>query len=156
MLSIKNIYLGIFVITGSMSLQAMEFFGYVQEKVKIKILQQMRSLKTPKIEFTKPIKITRTPLEPGTLEKETENIIQQIQTALNLYHVGTESIVNCSVIVSKNDYKDQVLEFFKRKKFKPRKINVEVMKLENIKLAVDIVIYNQSKQKEKLPKQAKL
>lgn len=157
MILIRKISLGILLLTGSSSLYGMECIEQKVKQLRTKILQQFyKSMQTPKIEFEKPIKILKTPLASGTLENEAENVIQQINVVLDLYKVGTESIVKCSVVVSKDDYKDRVLKFFKSKKFKPRKIEVNVIDLKDIKVAVDIIIYNESKQKDKLPKQAKL
>lgn len=141
-------------------LSGMEYLGSFIKKMQKNMLEKIqRQFEKPTIEFEKPITITTTPLASGTLKKETESVIQQINFVLNLYNVNPENIQNCSVVVSAETYQDEVLDLFKRKKFSPKKIKVKVLNLKDIKIAVDITIFNNRKKKDRLtdtPKKAKL
>lgn len=150
MVAKKNIVMSLLLCMLNAPLYSMEC---VVKKVKKQIC---RAFSEPNIEFDKPISILKTPLKSGTLEKEAANVIEQLKVVLDLYKVGTESIINCSVTVSNDIYKDRVLDFFAKKKFTPRKLKVKVMNLQDIKVAVEVTIYNVTKQKNNQPKKAKL
>ncbi len=104
---------------------------------------------TPPSSLANPVRIIVTPSVEGEIDKQIENVVQQIKNTLIRHKAEQDVISYCKVSVASANFAPLASKYFKENNFKPKSIIFERLELgDDIKIVITCTLSRPPKKKK--------